>query len=76
MRNREGHTPLFLAAQAGQAKHVELLREAGAHLHSEEVSDARHLAKRVVPSEKDGVDSSDAGSGVPQNIWLLAGLKL
>jgi 60kDa lysophospholipase len=31
-----GRTPLFLAANAGLADHVALLRRAGAHLHSEE----------------------------------------
>ncbi|EON63025.1 L-asparaginase [Coniosporium apollinis CBS 100218] len=45
LRNREGRTPLFLAAQAGLAKHVELLREAGAHPYSEEMRAARLEAK-------------------------------
>ena len=37
LRNKEGHTPLFLAAAAGLKDHVILLREAGAHLHPDEV---------------------------------------
>jgi 60kDa lysophospholipase len=41
LRNREGHTPLFMAANAGLADHVGLLREAGAHLHTDEVAAAR-----------------------------------
>ncbi|KAK0637782.1 60 kDa lysophospholipase [Lasiodiplodia hormozganensis] len=40
LRNREGHTPLYLAAHAGQGDHVRLLREAGAHLHAEETASA------------------------------------
>jgi 60kDa lysophospholipase len=41
LRNREGHTPLYLAAHAGLVDHVGLLREAGAHLHSDEVAGAK-----------------------------------
>jgi 60kDa lysophospholipase len=41
LRNREGHTPLYVAALAGRAAHVGLLRDAGAHLHSGEVDSAR-----------------------------------
>ncbi|KAJ9627214.1 hypothetical protein H2203_003676 [Taxawa tesnikishii (nom. ined.)] len=50
LRNRTGRTPLFLAAQAGLKSHVDLLREAGAHLHSDEM----HLAKTLV--EEKGQD--------------------
>ena len=41
LRNREGKTPLFLAANAGLKDQVRLLREAGAHLHSDELAAAR-----------------------------------
>jgi len=41
IRNREGHTPLFLAANAGLREHVRALRDAGAHLHLEEMAAAR-----------------------------------
>jgi ankyrin repeat protein len=41
LRNRAGNTPLFLAAAAGLKDHVQTLMDAGAHLHSEEVSAAR-----------------------------------
>ena len=62
IRNRAGHTPLFLAAQAGQVEYVKLLREAGAHLHNEEVGDAKHLAKRM----------GDANRG--KEAWEAAGI--
>lgn len=44
LRNRSGHTPLFLAAAAGLKNHVEILMEAGAHLHSDEMTAARQHA--------------------------------
>jgi len=40
LRNHEGHTPLFLAAAAGLKDHVVLLRNAGAHLHPDELKTA------------------------------------
>jgi 60kDa lysophospholipase len=48
MRNftGSGRTPLFLAANAGFVGHVALLRQAGAHLHSEEWEIARLHAPR------------------------------
>lgn len=67
IRNRAGHTPLFLAAQAGQSEYVHLLREAGAHLHSEEVGDAKHLAKR---------SGGDETQGPSKLIWQAAGVEL
>ena len=46
LRNRSGNTPLFLAASAGLRDHVEVLREAGAHLHTDEMATARmHAAE-------------------------------
>ncbi|KAI9750828.1 MAG: hypothetical protein M4579_006290 [Chaenotheca gracillima] len=41
LRNRNGRTPLFLAANANLMENVVLLRESGAHLHPQEVSRAR-----------------------------------
>jgi lysophospholipase len=41
LRNRSGNTPLFLAAAAGLRENVEVLVQAGAHLHSEEMAAAR-----------------------------------
>ena len=49
LRNRSGNTPLFLAAAAGLKDHVEILKEAGAHLHTDELASARLHA-----SEGDG----------------------
>lgn len=47
-RNRtgSGRTPLFLAANAGLMGHVSLLRQAGAHLHAEELSTATLHARQ------------------------------
>ena len=45
LRNRNGRTPLFVAAHAGLPNHVEALREAGAHLHSDELDTAKIFAK-------------------------------
>lgn len=41
-----GRTPLFLAANAGLVSHVHLLRQAGAHLHAEELGTATLHAKQ------------------------------
>jgi len=41
-----GRTPLFLAANAGLLGHVLLLRQAGAHLHAEELGTARLHAQQ------------------------------
>lgn len=59
LRNREGHTPLYRAAHAGLADHVGLLREAGAHLHTEEVAAAK-------------VDAQKSGHA---EIWEAAGIQ-
>ena len=41
LRNNAGRTPLFLAASAGLIEQVYLLRQSGAHLHTDELGDAR-----------------------------------
>ncbi|KAK5211533.1 hypothetical protein LTR99_005616 [Exophiala xenobiotica] len=47
MRNNASRTPLFLAANAGLIPHVMLLRQAGGHLHQEELPTARlHASQR------------------------------
>lgn len=61
IRNREGHTPLFLAANAGLKEHVEALREAGAHLHLDEIAAARLQATT---------------NGDANKAWALAGTDM
>ena len=46
LRNRNGRTPLFLAANAGLSEHVLLLCKSGAHLHADERPAAELLARR------------------------------
>lgn len=64
LRNRNGHTPLYLAAAAGLRDHVEMLKEAGAHLHSEEFGSARlHAAEeREELEEKRKTNGGSGGS--------------
>ena len=45
LRNMTGHTPMFMAVEAGLADHVSLLRESGAHLHPDELRAAKSLSK-------------------------------
>lgn len=58
LRNRNGRTPLFLAARAGLRSHVELLRDTGAHLHSEEIGTAKLFEQ--------------AAEGADAEVWQLA----
>jgi len=62
VRNRHGHTPLFVAAQAGSKANVGLLVKAGAHLHAEETLEARKAAK--------------AGSDEARDLWRTAGVNM
>ena len=41
LRNNIGRTPLFLSAAAGLGEQVSLLKRSGAHLHADELSNAR-----------------------------------
>lgn len=61
IRNRNGRTPLFLAANAGMGESVKLLRGAGAHLSREEWSVAVLHAKSV--------------TGERRKVWELAGVE-
>ncbi|CCX34481.1 asparaginase-domain-containing protein [Pyronema domesticum] len=54
IRNREGHTPMFLAAEAGREEHVKLLKKSGAHLHAEEKEMAGVLKKRALEAGEGG----------------------
>jgi lysophospholipase len=47
IRNREGHTPLFLSSSAGLTDHVRLLKNAGAHLHPDEAVAADAQQKKL-----------------------------
>ncbi|KAG0635429.1 asparaginase-domain-containing protein [Tuber brumale] len=47
LRNGDGRTPLFLAADSGIEVNVSLLRESGAHLHAEEVEHAKLKLKTL-----------------------------
>ncbi|KAF8461283.1 hypothetical protein BDZ91DRAFT_798256 [Kalaharituber pfeilii] len=47
--NNDGHTPLYLAADAGMEENVNLLRNAGAHLHAEE-ADIAGLRRKLEAS--------------------------
>ena len=67
LRNHDGHTPLYLAADAGKLDNVKLLRESGAHLHAEEIEFATLLKGRleagsgcVTPAEFE-VDGTSGG---------------
>ena len=60
LRSRAGRTPLFLAARAGLRPNVELLKDVGAHLHSNELSTAKVFAQSAENAE----------------IWELAGVDL
>ncbi|PSK59352.1 lysophospholipase [Elsinoe australis] len=61
LRNRDGHTPLYLAAKSALGEHVHILRKAGAHLHAEELSDASSAAT--------------AADEASQKVWVAAGLE-
>lgn len=66
LRNRDGRTPLFVAAKAGRIGNVRLLKESGAHLHADEMEVAKLLKKRAFMVR-------DAGAKVRAEGWELAG---
>lgn len=47
IRNHAGHTPLYIAADAGRKDHVLALLEAGGHLHAQEVAVVLRDARKV-----------------------------
>jgi lysophospholipase len=63
LRNRDGRTPLFLAAEAGRLDNVVLLAESGAHLHADEKGLAAHLKQRA----------EEAGDMAKSEAWRIAG---
>lgn len=83
VRNRAGNTPLFLAEKVGNATIVELLREAGALLHPEEVERRMKLklsggdSGAVSEIEGEGGKSSDhARAGGDENKKIKHGALL
>ncbi|KAL5334388.1 asparaginase-domain-containing protein [Aspergillus crustosus] len=83
LRNRNGRTPLFLAANAGLSEHVLLLRKSGAHLHSDERTAAQLLARRrsgtwglagIGPREVSEREMEEVGDGYRAGLhWPMAG---
>ena len=67
LRNRNGRTPLFLAANAGLPDHVSLLRRSGAHLHTEELAVAELYARH---GKQSGPNSGGKG------VWEVAGVDI
>lgn len=73
LRNRDGRTPLFLAAEAGIERNVELLKESGAHLHPDEVE----LAMLLKTQAEDGHGNGNGGANGSEcrvRCWNLAGV--
>ncbi|KAF3207781.1 hypothetical protein TWF106_011596 [Orbilia oligospora] len=68
IRNRENHTPLYLAADAGYPENVKLLREAGAHLHPDEVELAEMLKRKAIRSSTSSMSSSPVGDSSANSI--------
>lgn len=82
LRNRNGRTPLFLAANAGLSEHVLLLRKSGAHLHSDERPAAELLARRrpgvwglagIDPRENSQRELEEDDQSAGRNRTLMAG---
>ncbi|KAK6351008.1 hypothetical protein TWF718_004186 [Orbilia javanica] len=70
IRNRENHTPLYLAADAGYPENVKLLREAGAHLHPDEVELAEMLKRKAIRSSTSSMSSSPVGGSSGNSISI------
>jgi len=56
-RNNFGHTPLYLAAETGNKANVQMLRDTGAHIHPQELSNLESLTKS---NGKDGITESES----------------
>lgn len=79
LRNRDGRTPLFLAAEAGIEKNVELLKESGAHLHADELELAMLLKTQAEEGHGNGNGNGNGGANGNSNecrvrCWKLAGV--
>lgn len=79
MRNRDGRTPLFLAAEAGLEKNAELLKASGAHLHADEGELATLLKVKAEEGVAHGnVNGNGNGNGSSNRsrvrCWKIAGV--
>lgn len=79
LRNRDGRTPLFLAAEAGIENNVELLKESGAHLHADEVELATLLKTQAEEGHGNGNGNGNGGANGSSSecrvrCWKLAGV--
>ncbi|KAH0610754.1 uncharacterized protein H6S33_011181 [Morchella sextelata] len=84
LRNRDGRTPLFLAAEAGIERNVELLKKSGAHLHADEVDLAILLLKKAQEASNGNNGGTNNGNGDANGngnlkearvrCWKIAGL--
>lgn len=75
LRNRDGRTPLFLAAEAGIEKNVELLKESGAHLHADELDLATLLKTQAEEGHGNGNGGANGNSSECRvRCWGLAGV--
>ena len=68
-----GHTPLFLAARNGLAEHVQLLREAGAHLYPGEWAEA---IKEATMEAKPDIVEGEIEQQRKKALWNEAGLEI
>lgn len=62
LRNRAGHTPLYIAASAGSEENVRLLRQSGGHLHADEIHVAQLHAQKAEGSRNEHASK----------VWTLA----
>jgi len=67
IRNRENHTPLYVAADAGYPDNVRLLRAAGAHLHPDEVELAELMKQKAIRSSASSSMSNSPVDGQSAN---------
>ena len=68
IRDRENHTPLYVAADAGYPENVKLLREAGAHLHPDEVELAQMMKQKAIRSSTSSLSNSPVNGSSSNNI--------